>query len=74
VDRRRVRLHLLDLVREPGRGARPVDLGHLRRIAPASVPAFVAAERAGGAAGALLAGFLFPQPGLPEPLDLPEAA
>jgi glycerol uptake facilitator-like aquaporin len=42
-------------------------------IAPASVPAFVVAELVGGAVGALLAGFLFPRPGLPEPLDLPEA-
>ena len=42
-------------------------------IAPASVPGFVLAQLLGAAIGAAAAGFLFSRPGLPEPLDLPEA-
>lgn len=41
-------------------------------IAPASVPGFVAAELVGAAIGALTAAYLFPRPGEPAPLDLPE--
>ena len=41
-------------------------------IAPASVPGFVAAELLGAVVGAAAASYLFPRPGRPEPLDLPE--
>ena len=42
-------------------------------IAPTSVPGFVLAQLLGAGIGATAAGFLFSRPGLPEPLDLPEA-
>jgi arsenate reductase len=42
-------------------------------IAPASLPGFIAAQVLGAAAGAALAGVLFPRTGIPRPLDLPEA-
>ena len=42
-------------------------------IAPGSVPGFVLAQVVGAALGAGATAFLFPRPGLPEPLDLPEA-
>lgn len=42
-------------------------------IAPSSVPGFVVAQLVGAALGAGLVAFLFPRPGLPERLDLPEA-
>jgi glycerol uptake facilitator-like aquaporin len=42
-------------------------------IAPGSVPGFVLSQLVGAALGVGLAAFLFPRPGLPEPLDLPEA-
>jgi arsenate reductase len=41
-------------------------------IAPSGVPGFAAAELLGAAVGAATAAFLFPRPGQPEPLDLPE--
>ena len=42
-------------------------------IAPSSVPGFVLSQLAGAAMGVGLAAILFPRPGVPEPLDLPEA-
>ncbi|MEZ5117384.1 MAG: MIP/aquaporin family protein [Candidatus Nanopelagicales bacterium] len=43
-------------------------------IAPASVPAFIAFQLLGAAAGAVLTEVFHPRPGVvPEPLDLPEA-
>jgi glycerol uptake facilitator-like aquaporin len=42
-------------------------------IAPASVPAFVLAQVVGAAIAVALTTLLFPRPGQPEPLDLPEA-
>jgi arsenate reductase len=42
-------------------------------IAPASVPGFVLAQVVGAVLGAAATGFLFPRPGLAEPLDLPQA-
>lgn len=41
-------------------------------IAPPSVPGFVLAQVVGAGLGAAATTFLFPRPGLPEPLDLPE--
>ena len=40
-------------------------------IAPASVPAFIAAQLIGAGMGALLTELFYPRPSVPEPLDLP---
>jgi arsenate reductase len=58
--RRRLLLHQLDELRQPGDRRLPHRLRHLRRHRPASVPAFVVAQLLGGVLALALIALIYP--------------